>query len=177
MATDYEEYPKIGLYQHFKGSYFFLYNLLRDSVKDCQGYVCEYFNILHPEYGHFARPEDQWFTDVSEREDNVTGQIHRFERVVSIDTSMENFTTEQLMKELSTRKDSPLQSLDVAGLSERVAAVDYAVGRVLEIPKDGSKGVSVEASFTLESEARDYWMHHSCSKSSEVFKRTFLAVD
>lgn len=171
--------PTLGLYRHFKGAYYFLSNILRGSTQDCKGYVCEYFNVLHPEYGHFSRPVEQWDTDVSDRigKDNVTGQVHRFEKVVSIDTDIKNFTTENLLTELSRRPDSPLQSLDIEGLSECVVATDFIVGEYEKATEDEPAGVFVEAAFSTKDQAHRYWLNHARNQRAKVYKRTFLPVD
>ena len=83
--------PKIGLYRHFKGSYYFLMNMLRS---DEEYPLVQYVNVLHPELGYFCRPYPEWNDDVSSREDNVTGQIHRFELVKDLDNSVKNISTE-----------------------------------------------------------------------------------
>lgn len=169
--------PAPGLYQHFKGNYYFLMNLLRDSVQDCKGFVCQYFNVLHPEMGYFSRPVEQWYTDVSERKDNVTGQKTRFQKVVSLDLSMSNFTTEQLLNQLSIRPDSPLQELDLPGLSACVSARDYVVGQTCN-DGDGNYGVHTTVAFTTEAEAKEYFATHRFPTNTYgVFKRTFLRVD
>lgn len=171
--------PTLGLYRHFKGAYYFLSNILRDSTQDCKGFVCEYFNVLHPEYGHFSRPVEQWDTDVTDRigKDNVTGQVHRFEKVVSIDTDIKNFTTENLLTELSRRPDSPLQSLDIEGLSECVVAHDFIVGEAYPLTDDQPAGVFTNAVFSTLEEARQYYATHQHKPIAGVFKRTFLRVD
>ena len=171
--------PTLGLYRHFKGAYYFLSNILRDSTQDCKGFVCEYFNVLHPGYGHFSRPVEQWDTDVTDRigKDNVTHQTHRFEKVVSIDTDIKNFSTEHLMTELALRPDSPLQSLDIEDVSKCVAAVDYAVGELCPATDDEPQGVAVEAAFATKDRAQKYWLNHARNPRAKVFKRTFLEVD
>lgn len=169
-----QNFPTLGLYRHFKGQYFFVSNILRT---DGSSPLCEYFNVLHPEQGHFARPIDQWDTDVSDRKDNVTGQVHRFEKVVSIDTDIKNFTTENLLSELSRRPDSPLQSLDIEGLSKCVVATDFIVGEAYPLTDDQPAGVFTNAAFSTLEEARQYYATHQHKPIAGVFKRTFLRVD
>lgn len=167
----------VGLYQHFKGEYYYLLNLLRDSTTDCKEFVCQYFNVLHPEYGYFSRPFSEWFTDVSEREDNVTGQITRFNRIKSLDTSVVNLTTEHLMRELANRADSPLQSLDIKGVSDHVYAVDYIIGEPQDANDDHPKnGVYTVAGFDSKYEAFEALRKNGTPRQS-IFKRTFLRVN
>lgn len=167
----------IGLYQHFKGEYYYLLNILRDSAQDCKEYVCQYFNILHPEYGYFSRPLQEWFTDVSDREDNVTGQMTRFNRIKTLNTSVDNITTEHLMKELARRGDSPLQSLDIEGVSDLVYAVDYIIGEPQEANDEHPKnGVYTVAGFDSKFEAFRALSKNGTPKQ-RVYKRTFLRCD
>lgn len=78
---------KPGLYRHFKGGYYVFLNLVRDS-KDYSQSV-QYFDLFHPESGYFVRSLEDWNADVSDREDNATGQKKRFEYVSSIPAPVE----------------------------------------------------------------------------------------
>ena len=66
------KYVTLGLYQHFKGEYVYVDNI---AVEEKSGTsVVHYFNALRPELGFFTRPTYEWYSDVSDRKDNVTGQ-------------------------------------------------------------------------------------------------------
>ncbi len=164
---------KLGLYRHFKGEYYFLLNIVRG---DNERYV-QYLNIFHPEYGYFVRPYSEWRTDVSEREDNITGQTYRFERVYSIDNAVKNLSTNQLIDELKERSDSPLQKLDIEGLSAKCFNSDYVVGEAYEATEDSPKGVYTVAVCDTPQEAFDYLSTHSTKKNTGVFKRTFIQLE
>lgn len=173
----------LGLYRHFKGDYFYV----KEFVKDCTSdeVFASYFNILHPEFGTFIRSLSDFMSDGSNEEvsiidrlDNRTGQKYRFQKVVSLDNEVKNISTESLINELRKRKDSPLQKLDIEGLSDLVFCTDYIVGDKHYETKDYPRGVSTNASFTTEEEAKRYFETHKTLKDKTfVFKRTFIEVD
>lgn len=169
----------LGLYRHFKGEYYMLQNVVKNAVTD--ELMSYYFNILHPEYGFFVRPVREWFDTTTEdgpiidRRDNVTGQRHRFEKVMSIDDQVKNLSTCQLINELVSRKDSPLHELDLKEIESRVFSRDYIVGEKHYETEDFPRGVSTLAVFSSSEEA-----YECCSKYPTprfgVFKRTFIEL-
>lgn len=176
----------IGLYRHFKGDYFYVQNLSKNKGQ----HFVSYFNVLHPEYGLFTRTIED-FTAVSDiheqfgdtieihikdRNDNVTGQIHRFEKIVSLDNEVKNLSTQTLINELAKREDSPLQKLDIKGVSDLVFCTDYIVGNKYEATEDYPKGVETVSTFDTEEEAKNYFSTHNHRKDTKVFKRTFIEV-
>lgn len=161
----------VGLYRHFKGEYYFVLNVVRNE-KDGVFYM-QYLNVLHPEYGYFVRPFSEFSEEVLDREDNVTGQLHRFERVVSLNDGIKNYSTTHLLNELAGRKDSPFQEADIEGLSDLVVCSDYCVGRFYEEDDDHSKGVETIVVLDTMEEAFEY-MRRNHVRGGEVFKRTFL---
>lgn len=162
----------LGLYRHFKGEYYFLMNVLRNAGSSGDDYVCQYFNVQHPEYGQFARPVSEWDTDVSNREDNVTGQTCRFERV-TIDNSVRNLPTQVLLSELRQREDSPLFGQD---LTDQSAYRDYCVGQTVVDPDTYSEGVFVLFVCEKKEDAFEYLRRHF-SDRVQVFCRTFIPVE
>ena len=65
------------LYRHFKGGYYLVEKLARNEADGEE--VVVYTSMKTGQT--FIRPLSQFFTDVSEREDNVTHQVHRLEPV------------------------------------------------------------------------------------------------
>lgn len=170
----------IGLYRHFKGAYYFVQNIVLDAVRNCP--MCYYFNVLHPEKGLFVRPVDEWFSEdtdkglIKDRPDNTTGQTTRFAKVVSLGDEVKNLSTDHLIRELKGREDSPLQTLDIDGLSDCVFCTDYVVGDKNYATEDYPCGVSTVASFTTEEEAKNYYATHKHLRATGVFKRTFIEI-
>lgn len=168
----------VGLYRHFKGAYYFLQRVCKSAdapdEENPSGYICEYFNVLHPEKGFFTRKMSDWDSDVSHREDNVTGQTHRFELVKSLDgDTLKNYTTEHLLREIAGREDSPLQALGVENLSDCVYTWDFCVGEMIEAHDDKPRMVRPVAGFDYPKEAFEYLRNHY-SQRFGVFKRTFI---
>lgn len=170
----------IGLYRHFKGEYYFVQNIVKDAVRDIA--MCQYFNVSHPEYGIFVRPVDEWFSEDTEkgkiidRLDNKTGQKHRFEKVRNLNFQLGSISTEQLIKELRNRIDSPIHELDIEGLQSKIFAKDYVVGEACEQTEDTPKGVFTIATFDDKESASMYYYSHLHNKRTKVFKRVFIEV-
>lgn len=181
----------VGLYRHFKGDYYYVTGLSK-SATDEKTIMVSYFNVCHPEYGSFVRPlydfiaVDELYQDedsefelermIYERRDNVTGQIHRFERVKDLNYQIGSATTQQLINELSKREDSPLQALDIDKLNGRVFSSDYVLGEKHYATENYPCGVSTIAVFNTEEEAKRYYETHNHLKGTKVFKRTFIEV-
>ena len=164
------KYVTLGLYQHFKGEYVYVDNI---AVEEKSGTpIVHYFNVLRPELGFFTRPTYEWYSDVSNRKDNMTGQTTRFKKVVSLVNPAKNLTTEQLLAELRTRNDSPFQSLDFDGLNDKCVYHDFVVGILYGIEEP--MGIETIASFNNIEEAKDYNDSHPIKREHHIYKRTFV---
>ena len=178
----------IGLYRHFKGGYYYVTGLSRRSEK--YEVSVNYFDIIHPEVGSFNRPLDDFVARLDEkdgevisihdREDNVTGQYLRFERVKDLNFQLGSVSTEQLIDELRKRKDSPIHQLDLDGLSSDIAYTDYVIGEVYEDKVMNGKflkgGVKTIASYESRKQAETAFDGVPHRKVASVFKRTFINV-
>lgn len=182
----------LGLYQHFKGRYFYVDNIVRNEDGE---YMVEYFDIFHPEAGKFVREYNDFLSketvdkktgeviQILDREDNVTHQNIRFRKVSNFGlNSLKDYTTMELVKELGRRVDSPYQNLGIEGLSDKVYAIDYCIGR--EVPSTVSFGEEVpnqveeRESFIYKYEALKYLReNYALQDSVKVFKRTFIEED
>lgn len=175
----------VGLYRHFKGQYFYVTGLSKSS--DETTIMVNYFNVCHPEYGSFVRPLYDFCSEYEEpscgvyskpianREDNVTGQHMRFERVKDLNFQLGSVSTEQLIGELRSRTDSPIHSLDIEGLMSNVFSIDYVVGVSYDNP-EFSRGVEVICVCDTKEQANNYLSTHAHRKGTKVFKRTFIEV-
>lgn len=159
---------KFGLYRHFKGEVYFALNLLTSNDGDL--YV-QYVNALQPGQW-YSRPLKDWDDDVSNRGDNLTGQSRRFERITSYGASACDLSTDQLLRELAVREDSPLYGSDIPALSSGITAFDYVVGELGETD-DGEKGVYCHAVFSTKDEAFNSRTFQKEARS-RVFRRTFI---
>lgn len=72
---------KTGIYQHFKGNKYVVVDTALDTITNgiVVVYKCHKSHEKYREYEDmcFVRPLTDWFADVSEREDNKTGQKFR----------------------------------------------------------------------------------------------------
>ena len=116
----------LGLYRHFKGNYYFLSDVAMgsDGVQRCY-----YFNVNHPEYGRFVRDCEEWFSDVSEREDNLTHQNTRFAKIF-----LDEKSVSECMIEKATR------SLERSGLGGRDFHKQKEVKAIRRVFYDPVKG-------------------------------------
>lgn len=174
----------IGLYRHFKGQYFYVTGLSKSY--DEKTIMVNYFNVCHPELGSYVRPLRDFCTDyervngstryIVDRDDNITGQYKRFERVKDLNFQLGSISTEQLIEELRSRTDSPIHELDIEGLMSDVFSIDYVVGVSYDNP-EFSRGVEVICVTDTKEQAEQYLSTHVHRKGTRVFKRTFIELD
>jgi hypothetical protein len=157
-----------GLYRHYSGSYFYLTDITTDEEGKKYAHC---FNVLLPEAGTVVIPLEKWDEVV---EVNNTKRM-RFKRVAYIEPTLKDLSTEDLIKELRSRKDSPLQQLDIEGYNSKVFSTDYVVGELYEESEESAKGVFTVATFNTLEEAHAYMDNHA-SVNTKVFKRTFLLI-
>ncbi len=80
-----EEVKINRVYRHFKGNYYFVENIAYNSEN------LEKMVVYKPLYKNddnrnlWVRPEKMFLEDVSDRQDNITGQKFRFELVSDIE--------------------------------------------------------------------------------------------
>lgn len=178
---------KPGLYRHFKGQYYCVTGISKSAL-DEKTFMVSYFNVCHPEYGNFVRPVEDFVADhdtceqfgdemtlyIKDRFDNVTGQTYRFERVEDLSFQVSSISTEQLMRELTKRQDSPIRDLDLPGAESEVFMRDYVCGVPLKDEVHGYYLVNW-VQFDDETEAWKYVQKHSLpGKIVKVFKRILL---
>lgn len=182
MNLEKEPRVTVGLYRHFKGKYFYVTGLSKSY--DEKTIMVNYFNVCYPELGSYVRPLENFcdFFDkdksvyICQREDNVTGQYHRFERVKDLNFQLGSISTEQLIEELRSRKDSPIHELDIEGLMSDVFSTDYVVGVSYDNP-EFSRGVEVICVTDTKEKAEQYLSTHIHRRGTRVFKRTFIEVE
>lgn len=174
---------RIGLYRHFKGSYYYVTGISK-SATDEKTVMVNYFNVCHPEYGSCVRPLESFTATheedgrvIKDRWDNVTGQIMRFERVKDLNFQLGSVSTEQLIEELRNRTDSPIHELNIKGLRSKVFSKDFVVGEACEATENTPQGVYTIAVFEEKEKAEKFLHTHAHKKNTGVFKRTFIKVD
>lgn len=82
---------KIGrVYRHFKGNYYFVENIAYDS--ETKEILVVYKSLYPRDDGRsiWVRPEKMFLEEIPERQDNITGQKHRFELANDIEKNYMN---------------------------------------------------------------------------------------
>ena len=119
-----------GLYRHFKGDYYVVNKIATLENTDEALVIYTSVNTNNT----WARPYSEFFDDVSDREDNVTHQIFRFELATELKVLMKLTPTDELVKELESRPDNPYDSILKLEDDSNVWAVQYLLGRVVIHP-------------------------------------------
>lgn len=65
------------IFQHFKGPIYIVIGLAKNAIT---GDIDVIYQALYDDNSWYTRPLPIWLDDVSDREDNVTGQLTRLER-------------------------------------------------------------------------------------------------
>ena len=95
-----------GLYRHFKGHY-----VIVNSIAQLESDTGKIFVVYtHASTGNtWIRPYEEFFDDVSNREDNTTHQVHRFELATEIKGLLSLTSTADIVEALKTRPDNPYE--------------------------------------------------------------------
>lgn len=175
----------LGLYRDYEGNYIFVQNMVTHADGDL---YCVYFDVMHPEKGFMCRPAYEWFDTLIELPSgfsvpiekvaqNVTGQKHRYEKIVDLDDNVKNLSTEQLIKELGSRNDSPFQHTDIEGLNEKVLDYDYIIGFPTYVEDEGKEVFSVLYADDNLDRVKRYFSTHKFIDMAKIYKRTCMEVD
>lgn len=78
------------VYRHFKGNYYFVENIAYDS--ETKERLVVYKSLYPRDDGRsiWVRPEKMFLEEIPERQDNITGQKHRFELANDIEKNYMN---------------------------------------------------------------------------------------
>lgn len=187
----------VGLYRHFKGNYYYVTGICKlcsDKELIDGNIALTYVNVCKPMNGVFTRPLEEFMSTfdsagnlISDRKDNVTGQTVRMQKVIDLDFQISSVSTEQLIKELQRRKDSPIHELDLGGLHSDIFCRDYVVGipqcveeDVVGIPFEDDEETVIKGVETLNvyfSRENAEENRAKYGKRAKVFKRVFIEVD
>lgn len=127
-----------GLYRHFKGGFYIVNSVaLLEASPDENDPMVVYTSV---ETGKtWLRPLSSFIADVSDREDNVTGQMHRMELATDLRGILSFMSTEEIVEELEKRPDNPYEGVKKIEEDPNVWEVRYLLGRITEHtdPKTG----------------------------------------
>lgn len=153
-----------GLYRHFKGDYYIV-NKLATQESDGSPIVV-YTSVTTNKT--FARPFEDFFSDVTNSEGNVTHQVHRFEIAQELKGLLSLTSTEELVSELKTRPDNPYEGFKTLDEDEDVWSVQYLLGRVVE-KKDSKTGDSYDEFLPVTPASFDSF------ESAKKYRETFFS--
>lgn len=168
-----------GLYRHFKGCYVVVNNVATiESTKE----PCVVYTHVDT-HETWVRPLSEFFADVSDREDNVTKQVHRFESAEDLnDTSA--LTTQKLVEALEKRPDNPYDGIKKLEEDEDVWDIQYMIGKVVSTPSEEDDEAYnyefipyVPSGFSTYKEASDYRDRHYVHKPCTIVRRVIRKVD
>lgn len=170
-----------GLYRHFKGGFYIVNQIaLLEASPDENDPMVVYTSV---ETGKtWLRPLSCFVADVSDREDNVTGQKHRFELATDLRGIMSFMSTDDIVKELEKRPDNPYDGLKKLEEDEDVWDVQYMLGFVENEYNDNGElnEVFIPATpigFDSYNEAVDYRGSHLPHKPCVLARRVIRKIE
>lgn len=114
------------LYRHFKGDYYLVEKV---ATNEADGKAVVIYTSA-TSGKTFVRPYSEFFTDVTDRKDNITHQVHRFEPATEIQGILRLTSTQDIVEELERRPDNPYEGCKTLDEDENVWSVQYILGRV-----------------------------------------------
>ena len=112
------------IYRHFKGGYYVVQAIA--TIESTGEEVVIYQSLQDSRV--WVRPVSVFRELVPEDKENHTGQKYRFERVSNFNNQLSMVSTEELVKELLSREDCPVNFL-LSGNSTKIWREEYLVGR------------------------------------------------
>ena len=163
------------IYRHFKGG---LYLVLAVALSEESYEPTVVYMSLNGDGKVWTRSQSEFTSLVPDDRPNPTGQKNRFELVSDINSVLSQCTTENLVKELRGRPDSPFNESDVEGFNDKVVLREYVLGELRPYPEGYGYGLqSYYSADDLES-VKDFAERHSNRINSRVkiFKSVLVEV-
>lgn len=160
------------IYRHFKGTHYCVVGVALDESNPSESLVI-YTSVEAEGSPMWSRKLSDFFAEIPDRPDNITGQKTRFELVKSFSHPISSFTTEALVEELRKRSDSPLYELDLEAFSDKIVSRDYMLGEVVD-SDSRYDGVIVPTVINDSIEGIEAFVRnnpHRVSLRTKVFKR------
>lgn len=115
----------MNIYRHFKGGYYIVQSIATVEADRDGEQVVVYQSLQDGRV--WVRPLSVFQEPVPKDKPNPTGQKLRFERVTKFNNQLNMISTEELVKELQSRDDCPIELQ--TSLSDKVWREEYLVGR------------------------------------------------
>lgn len=120
---------KNRVYRHFKGDYYLVLDVAINELSKETQVVYQSFK----DNTVWTRNSSEFFSPVPKDRENPTGQKVRFEVIKDLNKPLSNFSTEELVKELSNRSDNPFRNVDIEGVESSVIRREFLIGKVHEV--------------------------------------------
>lgn len=120
-----------GLYRHFKGGLYIVNSLALNEAEPNEADPTVVYTSVSTGKT-WLRPLSVFTEVIQDREDNVTGQVHRFEPAVNVSSLLSFLTTKEIVEELDKRPDNPFDGALKDEDNSNVWDISYLIGRVTE---------------------------------------------
>lgn len=164
------------VYRHFKGGLYLILALAL-SEEGCKPTVV--YMSLNGDNKVWTRSQAEFTSPVPEGKPNPTGQRNRFELVTDVKSMLSQCTTENLVKELRGRPDSPFNERDIEGLNDRVVISEYILGETKSAGVDMGFYLATTMTADTLAEVKKFVESHPdrCNKRMKIFKSILVEVE
>lgn len=163
----------MNIYRHFKGGYYIVQSIATVEADRNGEQVVIYQSLQDGRV--WTRPVSSFVEPVPEDKPNPTGQKLRFERVTKFNNQLNLIPTEELVKELLSRDDCPVELQ--TSLSDKVWREEYLVGRydMVYVDRNNShEDFFLTNIFDSLDRAISYARNHP---NTEILKRVYIKQD
>lgn len=162
----------MSIYHHFKGGYYVVQSLA--TIESTGEEVVIYQSLQDGRV--WVRPVSVFTELVPEGKDNPTGQKHRFERVTKFNNQLSMVSTENLVKELLSRSDCPVEFMTPAN-SDKVWREEYLVGRFEYNYVDENNTVEHFNAFNVYDELERAVLYARANPNLTILKKVYIKQD
>lgn len=166
------------IYRHFKGG---LYFVLAVALSEEGLLPTVVYASLNGDGKVWTRRLSDFTSPAPEGKQNPTGQKNRFEPIKEIGDVLSNCTTENLIEELRSRPDSPLNEVDFEGLNSKVVLREFVLGELKNHHTDAGVESQLEPIMTADTveEVHKFMENnfHRLSSRVKVFKSVIVEVE
>lgn len=161
----------MNIYRHFRGGYYIVQSLA--TVESTGESVVIYQSLQDGRV--WTRPISSFKEPVPEDKPNPTGQKLRFERVTQFNNQLNLISTEELVKELKSREDCPIELQ--TSIADKVWREEYLVGTYETVYVDRNtsyEDFDIRNIFDSQERAISY---HRNNPYTKILKRVYIKED
>ena len=162
----------MSIYRHFKGGYYVVQSLA--TIESTGEEVVIYQSLQDGRV--WVRPVSVFTELVPEDKENPTGQKHRFERVTKFNNQLSMVSTDNLVKELLSRSDCPVEFMTPTN-SDKVWREEYLVGRFEYNYVDENNTVEHFNVFNVYDELERAVLYARANPNLTILKKMYIKQD